>query len=203
MDAIAMDALELAKHRPHLLKFALLQLRNRTQAEDAVQETLLAALEAGDRFAGQSAVRTWLIGILKHKIIDHFRRQSREVPLQTTGDEGALEALDPLFQEDGHFREPPAEWGDPEAALAQREFFEVMQACLERLPKKTARAFTMREVMGHSTAEVCEALGISEANCWVMLHRARLSLRKGLEEGWFAPEARRQAPASAAAPGRG
>ena len=195
MDAIKVDALELAKHRPHLLKFALLQLRNRTQAEDAVQETLLAALEAGDRFAGRSSVRTWLTGILKHKIIDHFRRQSREVLLQTHGEESALEALDPLFQEDGHFREPPADWGDPEAALAQREFFEVIQRCVERLPKKTARAFTLREVMGLSTDEFCKTLGITESNCWVMLYRARMSLRQGLEEGWFAPDA-------AAAPGR-
>jgi RNA polymerase sigma-70 factor (ECF subfamily) len=199
MDAIKLDARELAKHRPHLVKFAMLQLRNHAQAEDAVQETLLAALQAADRFAGGSSVRTWLIGILKHKIVDHLRRQSREVSLAAQGEEGALEALDGLFEGDGHFREDPADWGDPETALARQEFFDLLQQGLERLPKNTARAFTLREVMGLSTEEICETLGITEANCWVMLHRARLSLRKHLEERWFAPAARGRAGAPAAA----
>jgi RNA polymerase sigma-70 factor (ECF subfamily) len=171
---------ELAAHRPRLMRFALLHLRNRAHAEDAVQDTLLAALEGARRFAGESAVHTWLIGILKHKIVDHFRREAQE-PRREPCNEDA-DAVDHLFLEDGHFRKPPADWGDPEAALGQREFFEALERGLQRLPPKTARAFHLREVMGLSTDEICQTLGVSAQNCWIMLYRARMSLRQSLEE---------------------
>ncbi|HSD40848.1 MAG TPA: sigma-70 family RNA polymerase sigma factor [Burkholderiales bacterium] len=181
------DALELQKHRPQLLKFAMLQLRNAAAAEDAVQETLVAALQASSGFAGQSSVKTWLVGILKHKIIDAIRKQSREQPLGTADDEIDIHDLqDAVYREDGHFREDPADWGDPEAALRQRKFFEVLERCMEGLPKKTARAFMMREVMGLETEEICKDLGITSTNCWVLLYRARMALRECLEGRWFA-----------------
>lgn len=181
------DALELQKHRPQLLKFAMLQLRNAAVAEDAVQETLVAALQASSGFAGQSSVKTWLVGILKHKIIDAIRKQSREQPLGTADDEIDIHDLqDAVYREDGHFREDPADWGDPEAALRQRKFFEVLERCMEGLPKKTARAFMMREVMGLETEEICKDLGITSTNCWVLLYRARMALRECLEGRWFA-----------------
>jgi RNA polymerase sigma-70 factor (ECF subfamily) len=174
------------------MKFALLQLRNRAHAEDAVQETLLAALEGAKRFAGGSSLSTWLIGILKHKIVDHIRREAREPSLEAASTDEA--ALEPDFREDGHFRNPPAHWDDPEAALGRREFREALQASLERLPPRIARAFTLREVMGLSIQEVCDVLGISEANCAVMLYRARTALRQRLEQHWFTAEARRREP---------
>jgi RNA polymerase sigma-70 factor, ECF subfamily len=181
------DPLELQKHRPQLLRFAMLQLRNATAAEDVVQETLLAALQSGSSFAGQSSVKTWLVGILKHKIIDAIRKQSREQPLESADDETDIEDLqDAVYGADGHFREQPADWGNPEAALNQRKFFEVLERCMEGLPKKTARAFVMREVMGLETDEVCKELAITASNCWVLLHRARMALRECLEGRWFA-----------------
>jgi RNA polymerase sigma-70 factor (ECF subfamily) len=181
------DPLELQKHRPQLLKFAMLQLRNATAAEDVVQETLLAALQASSGFAGQSSVKTWLVGILKHKIIDAIRKQSREQPLETADDETDIHGLqDAIYQEDGHFRESPADWGDPEAALRQRKFFDVLERCMEGLPKKTSRAFMLREVMGLETEEICKDLGITSTNCWVLLYRARMALRECLEGRWFA-----------------
>jgi RNA polymerase sigma-70 factor (ECF subfamily) len=165
----------------------MLQLRNTAAAEDVVQETLLAAMQSSSSFAGQSSVKTWLVGILKHKIIDAIRKQSREQPLETADDETSIEGLqDAVYREDGHFRENPADWGDPEAALAQRKFFEVLERCMEGLPKKTARAFTMREVMGLETDEICKELGITSSNCWVLLYRARMALRECLEGRWFA-----------------
>lgn len=148
-----------------------------TSTEDAVQETLLAALEGARRFAGQSSP----MGILKHKIVDHFRRESREAHFEPCDEDG----VEHLFREDGHFRKPPADWVDPDAALAQREFFEALERGLQRLPPRTARAFHLREVMGLSTEEICETLGISAQNCWIMLYRARLSLRQCLEEHLF------------------
>jgi RNA polymerase sigma-70 factor (ECF subfamily) len=181
------DPLEIEKHRPQLVKFAMLQLRNATAAEDVVQDTLLAALQSGSSFAGQSSVKTWLVGILKHKIIDLIRKRSREQPLESADDESDIVDLqDAVYRQDGHFRESPADWGNPEAALDQRRFFEVLERCMEGLPKKTARAFLMREVMGLETEEICKELAITTSNCWVLLYRARMALRECLEGRWFA-----------------
>jgi RNA polymerase sigma-70 factor (ECF subfamily) len=175
---------ELDRHRPQLMKFALMQLPNVAAAEDAVQETLLAALRSGESFAGQSAVKTWLVGILKYKIVDTIRRQSREQPLDIDEGDTSLEECSP-FQENGRFEEPLGQWSDPETALTQRRFFEVVERVLEDLPKRTARVFKMREVIGLETEEICATLGIAQSNCWVMLHRARAALRAGLEQQWF------------------
>ncbi len=179
-----LDAEALALHRPQLLKFALLQLHNPALAEDAVQETLVAAIRGVDTFAGGSSVRTWLIGILKHKIVDSIRRASREQSLDQY--ESSPEDMDALFQPDGHYAEKPADWGDPEEALSQQRFFEVMELCMQSLPKVTAQAFAMREVMGLETGEICANLGISASNCWVLLYRARMRLRECLEKNWVA-----------------
>jgi RNA polymerase sigma-70 factor (ECF subfamily) len=177
-------SLELEKHRAYLLRFARAQLRDAGSAEDAVQETLLAALESP--FAGRSGVRTWLVGILKHKIVDHLRRSAREQPLDPGDPECSPEDLDALFQADGHYAEPPLPWGSPDSALQQSRFFEALERCLERLPPNTARAFMMREVMGMGTDEICKALAVSPTNCWVLLYRARMALRVCLEKSWFA-----------------
>ena len=184
----AVDPAELDAHRSYLLRYALIQLRDPVIAEDVVQETLLAAVEGQDRFAGKSAVRTWLTGILKHKIIDQLRRQNREQPLtDVTGDteKSEAEAIDALFVEDGHWRSRPANWGDPDRAFENKAFWDVFEACAKLMPVKTARVFAMREVMDMSTEEICKALDITPTNCWVMLHRARLSLRECLELRWF------------------
>jgi RNA polymerase sigma-70 factor (ECF subfamily) len=182
--------LELEKQRPYLLRFALLQLRDRSAAEDAAQEALLAAIQGAARFAGQSSVRTWLVGILKHKIIDNLRKASREHPAELTAAEAGAEDLEAFFASDGHFAEPPGEWESPEKALDERRFFEALERCLQALPKNAASAFTLRELMGFGTEEIRKELGISASNCWVMLYRARLNLRACLERTWFSGRAR-------------
>jgi len=179
------DPLELEHHRPYLMRFALLQLRDRSAAEDAVQEALLAAVQGVGRFAGQSSVRTWLIGILKHKIVDHIRKSAREPAIELREKDNSGEDLGSFFGDDGHFTEPPVEWGSPESALEQRHFFEALERCLQALPRSTASAFMMRELMGMETEEICKELGVSPSNCWVMLYRARMSLRACLERTWF------------------
>ena len=180
--------IEIQSHRPYLLKLAMLQLRDASAAEDAVQETLLAAIQGAQSFAGQSALRTWLVGILKHKIVDHLRRQSREAPLQADSEEFSLEDLEGLFQANGHYAEPPEAWNSPDQSLAQKKFFEALELCMMALPDKSARAFMMREVMGMETGEICKELGITSTNCWVLLYRARMALRACLETGWFGPQ---------------
>jgi RNA polymerase sigma-70 factor (ECF subfamily) len=181
---------EIEQHRSYLLRYASLQLRDAGAAEDAVQDTLIAALEGWDRFGGKSSVKTWLTGILKHKIIDHIRRQSREQPLVSghngqDSDQSEAEAADALFLDNGHWRQPPSHWGDPDKALENKAFMAVFEQCAKGMPAKTARAFMMREVMELPTGDICKELDISTTNCWVILHRARLSLRECLEMKWF------------------
>ena len=183
--AIPVEVSELESHRSALYKFALLQLRNETHAEDCVQETLIAAIQGAARFSGGSSVRTWLVGILKHKIIDHFRKASREIQLDGDGEEMSLDDFDGLFKEDGHFIDEPCAWSNPEDALAQSKFFEVLERCMEGLPKNTARVFMLREVMGTDTDEICTELSITANNCWVLLYRARMALRECLQQRWF------------------
>ena len=180
-------AAEIDSHRRYLLRVARLQLRDGDLAEDVVQETLVAALSAREGFSGRSSVRTWLTGILKHKIIDAIRQKQRApLPVASFDEEVDLEALDPLFAEDGAWQAPPAAWGDPESALTRREFMEVLERCLERLPPTTARVFAMREILELSTDEICKELTITANNLWVILYRARMALRLCLEQHWFA-----------------
>jgi RNA polymerase sigma-70 factor (ECF subfamily) len=182
----AAQAAAIERERAYLLRYARLQLRDPAQAEDAVQETLLAALEGAARFAGKSSLRTWLTGILKHKIIDHLRRSGREQPLAGADDDRSeAEIVDALFVKDGHWREFPAQWGNPDAALENSRFWAAFELCTQRLPARTARVFMMREIMDMPTEEICKELEITATNCWVMLHRARLTLRECLELQWF------------------
>jgi RNA polymerase sigma-70 factor (TIGR02943 family) len=170
--------------RPQLMRFARAQLRNEAWAEDAVSETVLAALAKPQSFAGQSQLKTWLVGILKHKLIDQIRRHGREVSM--SGAEGDGEDIDALlFKDDGSWREAPAEWGDPEATLGQREFFEVLEVCVDQLPGVQGRIFMMREWLELETGEICKELNITATNAWVLLHRARLRLQMCLQERWF------------------
>ena len=184
----SLDAASIERERTYLMRFALLQLRNQTAAEDVVQETLLAAVEGGSSFAGKSSIRTWLTGILKHKIIDQLRRQTREEPLiQGVDDTDRSEAdvVDALFAADGHWNNAPSSWGNPDRTFENAQFWEVFEMCCRLMPARTARVFVMREVMDLTTTEICKELGITSTNCWVMLHRARLSLRECLEQKWF------------------
>ena len=171
--------------RPYLLRYATLQLRDAAAAEDAVQDALLAALSAETSFAGRSNLRTWITGILKHKIVDTIRRQSRDRPaseLLPEGDEGDFDAL---FDQRGHWQDAPDAWQQPEGSLQQKQFLAALEACLRDLPERTARVFMMREHLGLETSEICKELGISATHCWVMLHRARMALRLCLEMNWF------------------
>lgn len=185
LDPSALPA-EIESHRRYLMRVAQFQLRDRDLAQDVVQDTLLAALSGAGSFDGRSSVKTWLTGILRHKIVDAIRRrQKAPVPLSVLDDEGSLDDFDALFKSGGGWETPPADWGDPEAALGEREFFEVMELCLDRLPPQTGRVFVMREVMGLETDEICKELAITANNLWVILYRARMALRACLEQNWF------------------
>jgi RNA polymerase sigma-70 factor (ECF subfamily) len=174
-------ALELDALRPALLRIARLHLRNETWAEDVVSETLLAALESRAEFAARSRLKTWVVGILKHKIIDTFRAHRREEPLLDADDD--LE--DGIFAADGHYRDWPTEWSTPETQLVRNRFLEMLEVCVQQLPPAQGRIFLMREWLELPTQEICKELSITATNAGVLLHRARLRLRECLQLRWF------------------
>ena len=176
---------QLAEHRGYLLRFARLQLRNDAWAEDAVSETMLAALSKPQSFGNRSQLKTWLVGILKHKVIDILRQRRREVSLDADEGDGGEELDALMFKADGHFAARPADWGNPEQELTSRQFFVVLEACAEKLPAAMGRVFLMREWLELSSEDICKELGLTPTNLYVQLHRARLRLRECLEINWF------------------
>ncbi len=172
------------EHGDALFSYALSRLKNRSSAEDVVQEAFLAAFRARDKFSGTSSVRTWLIGILKHKIVDLIRKEGREQPLDEIEEIDATEEL--FFDRKGHWRIKPVEWQvNPGKVLEQKEFMAVLFQCLEHLPDRLHRLFVLRELEDCDTDFICKELQITPTNLWVMLHRARVRLRGCLTENWF------------------
>ena len=178
------------QHGDFLFSYALSRLRNRSAAEDAVQETFLAALKAKTNFGGRSSERTWLVGILKNKIVDHVRLVSRE---QGSVDVDMLpcEKEQPFIASGqwASFWTPqctPIDWGsDPESIFENKSFWEWLRHCIESLPPRLAHIFTLREMDQMKTAEICSQTGVTANNLWVMLHRARMQLRRCLELNWI------------------
>jgi len=177
----------------YLFKYAMVRLRDATRAEDAVQETFLAALQGGKGFAGRSAEKGWLAGILKNKICDHYRRAGRETTF--TDLEFFAEEENGRFVSEGVRQGSwihelgPREWPNPGESLDKEKFWQTYRDCSGKLPKNVAAVFNLREVDGIESKEICALLNISENNLWVMLHRARMALRRCLETNWFAKDA--------------
>ena len=178
-----------AQHRDYLYRYALLHLRDASRADDVVQETLLAAVESPERFSCRSSLRTWLTGILKHKIIDVFRTQAREQTVDNPGGSESDEEFADLHfnkQDTDHWHSFPTSWGNPERSLEDKRFWEAFDQCSQQMPGQVAPVFYMRELMGLETEQICQELSITPTNCWVMLYRARMNLRQCLEIRWFA-----------------
>jgi RNA polymerase sigma-70 factor (ECF subfamily) len=162
-----------------LYRYALARLRRPHEAEEAVQETLLAALQARDRFEGRSRPATWLTGILKHKVLQRLRAAARAAPTLAPDD------LDAWFDARGKWRRPPEQWDGPEGPAERSEFWDVVRRCLNKLPARMAAAFTLRTLDERPPPDVCRELAVSAANLWVLLHRARLRLVRCLQRNWF------------------
>ncbi len=176
-------SLWLDKYGDYLYRYALLRLRDGMLAEDLVQETFLAAVQA--KFSGQSSEKTWLTGILKHKIVDHLRKAHREMPL---GDDlaAAADKQNDHFNQRGHWNIDIRAWADPDRALENGEFWSVFALCLEGLPQRHAQALMLREFDGLSSEDICQELGVGTTNnLWVILSRARMRMRECLDENWF------------------
>jgi RNA polymerase sigma-70 factor (ECF subfamily) len=177
------------EHGDYLFKFALVRMRDETRAEDAVQETFLAALKSKPAFQGRSTERTWLTSILKNKIYDHFRQASRETSftdLEFYEDEESGRFTSRGLGAGGWIHEfGPQDWGAMGESLDRERFWKTYRDCSNRLPHKIAAVFNLREMDHIDSKEVCAMLQISESNLWVMLHRARMALRRCLETHWF------------------
>jgi RNA polymerase sigma-70 factor (ECF subfamily) len=176
-------------HGDYLFRYAMMRLRDASKAEDSVQETFLAALKGGRSFAGRSAEKSWLTGILKNKISDHFRKTSRETSFTDmafyAGEESEQFVPEGIFKDGWLPERAPQEWSRPGASLDSEVFWRTFRDCSGRLPKNVAAVFTMREIDGIESREICAMLDISESNLWVMLHRARMALRRCMEVNWF------------------
>jgi RNA polymerase sigma-70 factor (ECF subfamily) len=171
-----------------MLKFATLQLGDAHLAEDAVQDALMGALKNVRSFRGRAALKTWVFAILKNKIADTLRQRRRMVSAEglLAADDDESDASSP-FNRWGYWysNARPREWGSPEAALHDSDFWRIFTTCLEGLPPRQARVFMMREFIELESEEICASVGISISNLHVILHRARLRLRGCLESHWI------------------
>lgn len=174
------------RYGDYLFNFAIGQVRNRAVAEDLVQDTFLAALKARERFAGNSSERTWLVGILRHKIIDQLRHGQRwqTVALEGAGSTGDRDDMGETMI---WLHEVAAECQEPNRRMELAEFRDSLRLALGKLPPRIAQVFEMYEINDCSGREVCDAVQISEQNLWVMLHRARKHLRSELASWWSRP----------------
>ena len=167
----------------YLFGFALSRLRDRDTAEEAVQETFVAALKNVHQFSGKGSERAWLLGVLKRKIIDHYRSRKRD-PHNLDDETGSISEM--LFDEKGSWRkEIRAAIRHSFDSLDRQEFWQIFRRCLGLLPKRQADIFTLRVMDERESKEICKELDISSTNYWVILHRARLQLASCMKQRWF------------------
>ncbi len=180
------DPARLVEHGDALYRYAWSRVGDRELAEDLVQDAFLAALQSRDRFQGRATVRTWLLSILRHKIVDHYRRVAGSLATVEPNPNGKSDpVLSRYFSGKGFWKHAIASWKAPDQALEDREFWDVFDRCLSRLPRSLSSAFILRELEELDNAELRRTLAVSEGNLRVRLHRARLLLRECLERNWF------------------
>lgn len=165
------------RHGDALYRFAVSRLRDLDSAEEVVQETFVAALRARYQFSGKGSEGAWLLGICKRKVIDHIRRRNRSDA--ASGSDLGPDPSEALFDAKGNWKlDPRMLESRPEASLERKEFWDAFRGCLGELSQRQADAFSLRELEGFSTREICKELEISTSNLWVLLHRARLQLTR-------------------------
>jgi RNA polymerase sigma-70 factor (ECF subfamily) len=177
----------LDRHHGPLVRLAQQYVPNRAVAEEVAQETWLAVIEGIDRFEQRSSVKTWLFRILINIARSRGVQERRTIPFATTAtpDDGPavdphrFRRLDPRTR--GQWKRPPHPWGDPEQRALDAETLETIQRAVDRLPPDQREVLTMRDLLGWSASEVCDALEVSDTNQRVLLHRARSKVRTALE----------------------
>jgi RNA polymerase sigma-70 factor (TIGR02943 family) len=166
-----------------MYRYTLVRVKDQAMAEEIVQVTFFAALQSTHTFAGRSSEKSWLFGILKHKILDYFReiKKNRSFDLSPEDDQDPFE-YDPT----GHWKKTPQNWRmDPEKSAVNQELTEKLALCLDGLSEKFRQIFVLKEIDGASTEQICNEFNIKPTNLWVILHRARNQLKNCLETHWF------------------
>ncbi|MFQ5737944.1 MAG: sigma-70 family RNA polymerase sigma factor [Acidobacteriota bacterium] len=171
-----------SQHGDALYRYALGLVRDPVEAEELVQETFLAALKSSSGFKGRSSVRTWLTGILRHKIFDHFRHQTKRLEIESAEEDVESD----LFDQRGRWLRAPGSWPrDPHKILEDAEFQRVLKECVDGLSPLKRAVFFLRISEGLSGKEICKVLEITPTHTWVLAHRARGAIRRCLDERWF------------------
>jgi len=173
------------QYSDYLYNYARIRVHNSEIAEDLVQETFLSALHARKNFEGRSTEKTWLTAILKNKIIDHYRKKSRQK-------EDSYSQKESPYEQEGDFpgqwieSRAPKSWDhDTQDLLQNQEFQEIYEQCMGHLPEKQASIFTLKVIEDMPTKDICKDFEITPSNLWVILHRARVQLRECLEKIWI------------------
>ncbi|WP_428328309.1 sigma-70 family RNA polymerase sigma factor [Mucilaginibacter sp.] len=175
-----------AAHADYLYSFAITRINDEEQARDLVQDTFLAALEKITNFEGKSAERTWLTAILKNKIIDVYRKKSSG--LKNIEVKDAEQEQQDFFEDDGHWKPEhgPKEIGiEDKDHLVNKEFEQIMQMCMQKLPSLWMAVFTMKHIEEQATDFICTELKVTASNFWVIIHRTKLNLRTCLQKNWI------------------
>ena len=166
----------------YLYSYAYFRLSSKELAEDLVQETFLAALHSMHNFKGDSKEKTWLVAILKRKIIDHYRKKSNTaIPSEKNKDTPFIDEGEKKGQWDQ--TRVPEDWEHKNISSTDKdEFYKILDLCLSLLPEKWSCVFRWKTMEDYSSQKICKELGISSSNLWVIMHRARLRLRECFEK---------------------
>lgn len=176
------------KYADYLYNYAFSRVNDEIAAEDLVQETFLAALRGMDRFTGSSTLKTWLISILKNKVIDYFRKKYRESKVEIQEDINFQNLPD--FNKSGRWvghwidEVGPVEWSDPHKFMENKQFWETLDDCLSKLPIRLKSIFVLHQMEDINPKEICNEFKLTSTNLWVILHRSRKLLRKCMEVNW-------------------
>ena len=176
----------LDRYHSALVRLAQEYVPSRAVADEVVQETWLAVIEGIDRFEQRSSLKTWLFRILINIARSHGVKEQRSIPFATTAVLEDEPAVDPRrfrrgLRARGAWKRPPHPWSEPEQRAVDSETLETIRSEIDRLPPDQREVITMRDLLGWSAAEVCDALEVSDANQRVLLHRARSKVRGSLE----------------------
>lgn len=179
---------QLEEIRLQMVKFAILHLKNRDLAEDAVQEAFVSAYKYADSFKGKSALKTWLFAILKNKLVDLLKTKSKMVAISELVEQDEKDLSEKLFHENGMWDSDvyqSSEWKSTDSQAYSDQFWQVFDLCLNHLPPSQARVFMMRSHLEMQSDEICRECDISTANLHTLLYRARLQLQVCLTQKWY------------------
>ena len=173
-------------HADYLYQYAVKRLSDSELSKDLVQETFLSAIKSLSDFRGKSSERTWLTSILKNKIIDHYRKKAKEDSVNEL--QSTEENRTSFFEENGHWKKKnePEKWGTEESdPLENEELENILKGCMKNLPVNWALVFSMKYMDGEDSEKICKELNLSPSNFWVIIHRAKLSLRACISKHWL------------------